>query len=187
MSALAPMPQQTQLGAAVVAHLDAQLASARRLLDAILRQGAATRRQEVETVLRCLTEIQGEMERRAALEQDRTTLLVHAAAHLGRPAHEVTLDALGTLIAPAEAAAARDRSAELRGLLAEIQREHLTNRALMRQELAFLDHLVRLFNADDGAGATYGPGGAAGAGATAPGRPAAAAPAPAHRVLDLRA
>ena len=39
MSALAQ--QHTALGAAVVAHLDAQLASARRLLDAILRQGAA--------------------------------------------------------------------------------------------------------------------------------------------------
>jgi len=58
----------------------------------------------------------------------------------------------------------------------------------MRQELAFLDHLVRLFNADDGAGATYGPGGVAGgaspAGAVAPGRPA---PAQTHRVLDLQA
>ena len=32
----------------------------------------------------------------------------------------------------------------LRGLLAEIAREHGINRALMRQELSFLDHLVRL-------------------------------------------
>jgi flagellar biosynthesis/type III secretory pathway chaperone len=185
VSALAPAVQSTPLGAAVLAHLDAQLASGRRLLDAILRQGAATRRQEVETVLHCLTEIQGEMERRGRLEQDRTNLLVHAAGQLSRPAHEVTLDALSLLLSPAEATAAHERSAELRGLLAEIQREHQTNRSLMRQELAFLDHLVRLFNADDGAGATYGPGGAAG-GTAANGTPAPA-PVATHRVLDMRA
>ena len=47
-------------------------------------------------------------------------------------------------MAPLEAATARERSAELRGLLEEIAREHGINRALMRQELAFLDHLMRL-------------------------------------------
>lgn len=184
MSALA-VTRPTVLGGAVLAHLDAQLASARRLLDAVLRQGAATRRQEVETVLHCLTEIQGEMERRGHLEHERTTLLVSAAAQLGRPAHEVTLDALSLLLAPVEATAARERSAELRGLLAEIQREHQTNRSLMRQELAFLDHLVRLFGADEGTG-TYGPGGRDALDAAGP--PNRPAPSPAvHRVLDLRA
>jgi hypothetical protein len=44
----------------------------------------------------------------------------------------------------AEAERVQASSAELRGLLAEIAREHGINRALMRQELAFLDHLVRL-------------------------------------------
>jgi hypothetical protein len=43
---------------------------------------------------------------------------------------------------------ARERSAELRGLLAEIAREHGINRALMRQELAFLSHLTRLVGND---------------------------------------
>ena len=42
---------------------------------------------------------------------------------------------------------ALERSSELRGLLDELQREHTVNRALMHQELAFLDHLLRL--ADD--------------------------------------
>ena len=51
-------------------------------------------------------------------------------------------------MAPAEAELARARSAELRGLLAEIAREHGVNRALMRQELAFLDHLTRLIGAE---------------------------------------
>ena len=45
---------------------------------------------------------------------------------------------------PGDAQAACERSAELRGLLAEIAREHGINRALMRQELAFLSHLTRL-------------------------------------------
>jgi len=67
-----------------------------------------------------------------------------------------------------------ERSAELRGLLAEIQREHHVNRALMRQELAFLDHLVRLVGAGDDLG--YKPQG-----------DVATAPARTHRVLDLRA
>ena len=149
MSALATMPQTTEVGQAVLAHLGEQLASANRLLDAVLRQGAATRRQDVDGVLACLTEIQGEMERRGKLEEHRTALLVAAGSHLARPPHEVTLDALAGLMSPAEAPVAHQRSAELRGLLAEIQREHHVNRALMRQELAFLDHLVRTFTADE--------------------------------------
>ena len=177
MSALQQLqPQRTDIGNAVLDHLDAQLASARCLLDAVLRQGAATRRQDVDGVLACLTQIQGEMDRRGRLEEQRTTLLVAAAARLQRQPHEVTLDALASLMTPAEGQAAKERSAELRGLLAEIQREHHVNRALMRQELAFLDHLVRTFAADETPG--YRP-------------PAenqmAAVPMQRHRVLDLQA
>jgi FlgN protein len=149
VTALALTPQTSELGTAVLRHLNEQLASANRLLDAILRQGVATRNQDVDTVLACLTEVQGEMERRGQLEQERTALLVGAAGQLARQPHEVTLDALASLMGPAEGSAAKHRSAELRGLLAEIQREHQINRALMRQELAFLDHLVRTFAADE--------------------------------------
>jgi len=90
------------------------------------------------------------------------------------PAHEVDVELLATLVPEAHAAAARSKSAELRGLLAEIAREHLVNRALMRQELAFLDHLTRLIGGDEPLG--YRP------------TPTAPAPAPSiHRVLDLQA
>ena len=58
---------------------------------------------------------------------------------------------------PAGRARGRERSAELRGLLAEIAREHGINRALMRQELAFLDHLIRLIGQEPETG--YRPGG----------------------------
>ena len=168
------------LGGEVLSHLDDQLASARRLLDAVLRQGAATRRQDVDAVLGCLTEIQGEMERRGRLEQVRTSVLTRAASELGMAAHLVTLDALATLMSPAEGETARRRSAELRGLLAEVQREHVINRALMRQELAFLEHLTRLLGAEEDTG--YGPAGTLNSPSASP-RPAQTA----HRVLDLKA
>jgi hypothetical protein len=136
----------TTLGPAVIGHLDVQLTSARRLLDLVLRQGQAIRAQDVETVLARLGEIQGEMERRGALERDRTRLLEQAGVALGVPAHAVTLQALTSLMSPIDGRHAWERSAELRGLLGEIAREHGINRALMRQELAFLDHLARIMN-----------------------------------------
>jgi hypothetical protein len=176
VSALATQPQRTDFGTAVIDHLEAQLASARTLLDAVLRQGSATRRQDVDGVLATLTQIQGEMDRRGRLEEQRTSLLVSAATRLKRQPHEVTLDALASLMTPAEGQAARERSAELRGLLSEIQREHHVNRALMRQELAFLDHLVRTFAADETPG--YRPPAENAAPAAAMQR---------HRVLDLQA
>ena len=78
---------------------------------------------------------------------------------------------------PAPPPLARERSAELRGLLAEIAREHGINRALMRQELAFLSHLTRLIGADPETG--YRPPGA-------PAERRRRRP-PAHRALDLQA
>lgn len=162
-------------GSSVVGHLDAQLASAQRLLELVLKQGAAVRERDPDGVVACLAEIQGEMERRGRLESDRTRLLQHAAVHANVPAHEVDIDLLASMVEPAEAEAARDRSAQLRGLLAEIAREHLVNRALMRQELAFLDHLTRLISSDELPG--YSP-----VASNATGRPATV-----HRVLDLQA
>jgi hypothetical protein len=159
-------------GDGVLVHLDAQLVSARRLLELVLKQAGCIRERDAEGVLARLAEIQGEMERRGGLERQRAQLLQHAAVHANVPAHEIDLELLTTLVEPHTAAAARQKSAELRGLLAEIAREHLVNRALMRQELAFLDHLTRLIGGDEPLG--Y--------------RPAATLPAPtAHRVLDLEA
>ena len=101
--------------------------------------------------------IQAEMERRAQLERERATVLLRAAAHLGLPVAAVDLDALCLPMEPHEAMRARTLSAELRGLLDEIVREHRANRALMRQELAFVDHLLRTLTGSDDPG--YGPSG----------------------------
>ena len=167
---------QTSLGDDLVAHLDAQIASARRLLEAVLRQGQAIRARQVEDVVARLTDIQAEMGRRAALEAHRAAILTAAGSALGIPPHTVTLEALSQLLAPAQATTAAERSAHLRGLLAEITREHAINRALMRQELAFLDHLMRELGGELDTGYTPPANGA--------GRPAPRAP---FRTLDLEA
>jgi flagellar FlgN protein len=136
--------QDQVLPAAVARHLDLQIASARRLLDLVLRQGAAIRERDVEAVLARLADIQVEMAARESLERERTELIRRAAIRLEVEPVAVSLPALASLAAPTEQERLLTRSAELRGLLAEIAREHGINRALMRQELTFLDHLLRI-------------------------------------------
>lgn len=163
----------SSLAPGVLAHINAQIESARRLLGAVLAQGAAIRARDVEGVLARLTEMKTEMARRAALEQERSDLLTRAGRQLGVAPEGVTLDAMTSLMSPPQADRARGLSSELRGLLAEIAREHGVNRALMRQELAFLDHLVRLIGHQPDPG--YNPAGGA--------EPAAAT----HHMLDTEA
>jgi hypothetical protein len=134
----------TPISADVLEHLDAQLGSARRLLAQILRQSGAIRRRDVDGVLATMTDIQSEMAARGRLESERTELLWRAGNALGMPAEAVTLAELTGLMERHDADDARARSAELRGLLGEVEREHAINRALMRQELSFLEHLTRM-------------------------------------------
>ena len=164
------------LEAELLAPLDAQINSARRLLQLVLAQGASIRERDSEAVLARLADIQSEMGRRGALEMERTGLLQRAGTALGVPATTVTLERLCALVTPGAAKLAMERSAELRGLLSEIAREHGINRALMRQELTFLSHLTRLLGGEPEAG--YRPPGASG---STPGVP------PVHRALDLQA
>jgi flagellar biosynthesis/type III secretory pathway chaperone len=132
----------------VIAHLDAQLVSARRLLSVVLDQGAAIRRRDVPNVVILTGVLQAELQRRVLLERDRAHLLERAGARLGIPATAVSMTLLDPVLDPARAQETRERSAQLRGLLEEVQREHHVNRALMNQELAFLDHLLRLTDSD---------------------------------------
>lgn len=178
MSALAV---DSRLTGDLLAHLEAQLASTQRLLHAVLAQGVAIRAQDVDGVVRQVATFQAEMERRARLEEDRARLLIRAGALLNLAPAAVTLTQLSALMNPADAELARARSAELQGMLAELQREHACNQALMRQELAFLDHLLRLV--DPGA---PGDAGAYTAGGIRPAHvPYTATRAP--RALDLQA
>jgi hypothetical protein len=160
MTALAAVPQPTfttdpRLAGDVLAHLEAQLGSTTRLLQSVLAQGVAIRSQDVDGVVRQVSAFQAELERRARLEEDRAHLLARAGALLGAAPGAVTLTQLTALMTPDDAALAQARSAELQGLLDVLTREHACNQALMRQELAFLDHLLRLVDpsspADTGA------------------------------------
>ena len=175
LQAATPPAGDAMLSADVLTHLEIQIASARGLLQVVLDQGAAIRRRDVPAVVQLTGVLQAEMARRTTIEQERAQLLARAGARLGIAASAVTLTLLTELMQPGAAALALERSAELRGLLEVIQREHHCNRALMSQELAFLDHLMRLSGAGD---AGYD---AAGDRATM--RPAVAAGP--HRVLNI--
>lgn len=160
----------------VLAHLDAQIASSQRLLEVVLEQGVAIRARDVHTVVRLAGLLHGEMSRRQAIEQERSRLLSLSGARLGIAPEAVTLTRLSTLMEPACAELAISRSAHLRGLLHELQREHSCNRALMRLELSFLDHLMTSLALDGTHG--YDPRGSSSSGPRPQG---------ALHVLDLRA
>ncbi len=144
----AGVQQDRALAADVLAHLDAQIASARSLLEVVLEQGAAIRARDVHTVVRLAGILRGEIGRRQLLEEERAQLLNRSGQRLGVAPDAVTLGLLSTLMDHAGGERAHVRSAELRGLLHELQREHSTNRALMQIELGFLDHLMGMLSLD---------------------------------------
>jgi hypothetical protein len=130
----------------VLAHLDRQVESARRLLGIVLGQTAAIRQRDVEGVLVKLAELQGELVHRAQLEEERDQMIQGAASRLGVAAADVDLETMLTLEPHADAQQARNLSAELKGLVSETARVHEQNRLLVRQELSFLDHLMRVLS-----------------------------------------
>ncbi len=71
------------LGEEIIAHLDAQIASARGLLGVVLEQGAAIRARDVQAVVRLAGILRGEMGRRQLLEEERTALLARCGERLG--------------------------------------------------------------------------------------------------------
>jgi hypothetical protein len=142
------LAQDGALGGEVLAHLSAQIDSARSLLEVVLEQGAAIRARDVHTVVRLAGILRGEMGRRQLLEEQRSRLLARCGERLGVAPETVTLGRLSTLMDRAGAELAKARSAELRGLLHELQREHTCNRALMQIELGFLDHLMGMLALD---------------------------------------
>jgi len=177
-SAMLPTARDRGLAGEVIAHLDEQIASARSLLAVVLEQGAAIRVRDVQAVVRLAGILRGEMERRALLEERRVELLALCGGHLGVAAEAVTLQGLVRLMGAADGELALTRSAELKGLLGELAREHTTNRALMQIELGFLDHLMSMLALDGTRG--YDTRGTS----TSIARPR---PAGALHVLDLRA
>ena len=82
MNAAAPV-RDPALVAALGRHLELQVESARRLLDQVLRQGAAIRERDAEAVMARLADIKAEMASREMLESERGALLDHVAVRLG--------------------------------------------------------------------------------------------------------
>jgi hypothetical protein len=176
MTVIAAPSEQETLTGEVLAHLDAQVASA----EVVLQQGAAIRARDVHAVVRFAGLLHGEMSRREAIESERSRLLAHSGELLGIAPEAVTLTRLATLMDPARAQLASARSARLRGLLHELQREHACNRALMRLELSFLDHLMTSLALDGAHG--YDPQGSTSSTSSGGSRARGAL-----HVLDLRA
>jgi hypothetical protein len=141
-------PADAILSRDVLDHLEAQLLAGRRLLAVVLEQGVAIRRRDVQEVVRLAGMLQAEVQRRKLIDAERARLLERAGARLGVDATSVSITLLAGVMEPDAAIEAHRRSSELRGLLDELQREHTCNRALMNQELAFLDHLLRLADGD---------------------------------------
>jgi hypothetical protein len=132
----------------VIIHFGTQLTSARRILQIVLEQGAAIRTRQVQIVVSLTGLLQAELQRRATIESQRVRLLERAGVMLGVAPSAVSIALLITVLDPEGVQEASLLAAELRGLLEEVQREHHVNRVLMNQELAFLDHLLRLSDSD---------------------------------------
>jgi hypothetical protein len=130
----------------LIEHLQRQLDSSRRLLEIVLGQRDSIRKQDVESVLASLTDVQSEMAYRARLEAERDAILLEVALATGAAPDTLDLDAVLVGMPAHECAQARALSAELRGLITEVGRIHDQNRILLRQELTFLDHLMRVLS-----------------------------------------
>src|SRR5262249_45472269 len=112
------------------------------------------RHRAVPQVVQLASSLQTEMHRREGLEAERVTLLNRASAKLGVGPGDVIISMLADLMDEDSAEIARNRAAALRGMLHEYPRAHATHRALMQQELSFLDHLLRLAGSAGGYDAT---------------------------------
>lgn len=143
MSDLALLERDGLRPGELLAHLDEQLDSSRRLLASLVAQTDAIRTHQVEAVLARVREIQAEVAARARIELERESLLERAGAALGIAPEAVDVQAMLPLLPPEEREPVLARSAELKGLAREIEQVHQHNRILIRQELAFVDHLLR--------------------------------------------
>lgn len=136
----------------LIGHLRMQVASAQRLLLVLLAQRDSIRRQDVEGVLARLGDVQAELAVRQRIERERDDLLRSVGTRLGVAPEALHLEDLLGGIPAGQAHEARSLSAELKGLLSEISTVHQQNRLLIRQELSFLDHLLRVLSGAPQAG-----------------------------------
>jgi hypothetical protein len=140
----------------LLTHLEAQVASAERLLATVNAQTEAIKRQDVQVLLARLGDVQAELTVRKRLELERDRLINAAAVRLQVPADQIDLEAMLVGAPPEIASRARVLSGQLRTVLARVQQVHGANRVLIRQELTFVDHLLRVISGIPQAGYSAG-------------------------------
>jgi hypothetical protein len=128
----------------------------RRLLDLSQAQLHALQQQDVHAVHALLQEIEVAMLDRSRTEVRRSMLLTQAASMLGIPTDDITRDDILPHCDEALAAELTRSAEELRALVVELDAVVGRNAAMLEQELAIIEVLVRGATVDTSQRATYG-------------------------------
>lgn len=137
-------------------HLSDQIGSVNRLLNYLDEQEQAIRDQDVQEVMAATTRLQGEVIRRARLEEEREVLLGGIAIKLGCLPEQVTARRLAELDPDGLGNEVRLLSEQLSDLVQRLQLRHEHVRALMQSELAFVSHLLQALSPQDKPAEAYG-------------------------------
>lgn len=127
-----------------------------RLLDLSRAQLVALQSQDVHAVHDVLQELELTMLERSRAEVRRGVLLAQAAAVLGVPTDQLTRQLLTARCEPSLAARIDAAAEELRALVVELDAVVARNGAMLEQELAIIEVLVRGATTDSTARTTYG-------------------------------
>jgi hypothetical protein len=127
-----------------------------RLTDLAEAQLEALQRQDVHSVHAILQEIEVTMLERSRSEVRRGVLVAQVASVLGIAVDEVTRDVICTHCSPEIAGALIAASDTLRGLVTTLDGAVARNTAMLEQELAIIEVLVRGATTDVAAPVTYG-------------------------------
>ena len=130
--------------AEVLVNLQAQVRTYRRLLDLSQAQVVALRDRDVQAVHAILQEIELTMIDRGVVDQGRTAILGRVATELGLPIEAVNVRVIQEHAGDASLAEGIGAcSAELKELIGDLDVVVGKNKALLEQELAMIDHMVR--------------------------------------------
>lgn len=140
-------------------NLEDQVRVWRRLLDLSQAQLTALQSQDVHSVHAILQEIEMTMLDRSRTELRRSMLVEQAATELGVPSSEVTRDLVMQRCDAPIATALETASSELRELVTGLDDVVARNTALLEQELAIIEIMVRGATEDRSVRTTYGKSG----------------------------
>lgn len=140
-------------------NLEEQVRVWRRLLDLSQAQLTALQSQDVHAVHAILQEIEMTMLDRSRTELRRSMLIGQVATELGVPAADVTRELVAARCDAPIAEALATASDELRELVSGLDDVVARNTALLEQELAIIEIMVRGATEDRSVRTTYGKSG----------------------------